>query len=95
LRIRGRHGSWSDRSGADRGGLHVPGRDVLDATVDWAEGRITGRELLVSAGLAVGLSLVGGGAAKLGANALRRLARTGLAAGAGGRLPQDMNLVKV
>jgi hypothetical protein len=26
--------------------------DVLDATVDWAEGRITGRELLVSAGLA-------------------------------------------
>jgi hypothetical protein len=68
--------------------------DVLDATVDWAEGRTTGRELLVSAGLAVGLSLVGGGAAKLGANALRRLARTGLTAGAGGRLPQDMDLVK-
>lgn len=69
--------------------------DVLDATVDWAEGRITGRELLVSAGLAVGLGLVGGGAAKLGgANALRRLARTGLTAGGGGRLPQDMNLVK-
>jgi len=68
--------------------------DVLDATVDWAEGRTTGRELLVSAGLAVGLSLVGGGAAKLGANALRRLVRTGLTADAGGRLPQDMDLVK-
>jgi hypothetical protein len=88
--------------------------DALDATVDWAEGRITGRELLVSAGLAVGLSLVGGGAAKLGADALRRLAprlqgvrpgpgqlqrgvdlpKTGLPAGAGGRLPQDMDLVE-
>jgi hypothetical protein len=69
---------------------------------------------LVSAGLALGLSVVGGGAAKVGAKALQRLEprirdfvadagrqpdlhlpRTGsAAAGAGGRLPQDMNLVK-
>jgi hypothetical protein len=88
--------------------------DTLDATVDWAEDRISGRELLVSAGLALGLSVVGGGAAKVGAQALQRLGprvrdffadagrqpdlhlpRTGSAAAdAGGRLPQDMNLVK-
>ena len=87
--------------------------DVLDTTVGWAEGRISGRELLVSAGLTLGLSFVGGGAAKLGAKALERmgprlrqlvadagqaglnLPRTGsVAAGAGGRLPQDMNVVR-
>jgi hypothetical protein len=45
----------------------------LDATVDWAEGKISGRELLVSAGLALGLSVVGGGAAKVGAKELQRL----------------------
>jgi hypothetical protein len=49
--------------------------DTLDATVDWAEGKISGRELLVSAGLALGFSVVGGGAAKLGAKALERLGR--------------------
>jgi hypothetical protein len=89
------------------------GADALDSTVDWAEGRIGGRELLVSAGLALGLSVVGGGAAKLGAKALERLGprlrqlvadagqpgrslpRTGSpSAAAGGRLPQDMNVVR-
>jgi hypothetical protein len=87
--------------------------DVLDTTVDWAEGRITGRELLFRAGLAVGLSVVGGGAAKLGAKALERLGprlrqlaadagqpgrslpRTGFPSpAAGGRLPQDMDVVR-
>jgi hypothetical protein len=87
--------------------------DVLDTAVDWAEGRITGRELLFRAGLAVGLSVLGGGAAKLGAKALERLGprlrqlaadagqpgrslpRTGFpSAAAGGRLPQDMDVVR-
>jgi hypothetical protein len=81
--------------------------DALDATVAWAEGNISSRQLLVSAGSAIGFSVVGGGAAKLGAKALERLAprlhqlagpsvpRTGPpAVGAGGRLPQDRDLVK-
>ena len=80
------------------------GGDALDATVAWAEGGITGRQLLVSASLSIGLAVVGGGAAKVGAKTLQELdprvhglvnlARTGSAVGAGGRLPQDMGLVK-
>jgi hypothetical protein len=49
--------------------------DVLDATVDWAQGRISGQQLIVSTGLALGLSVVGGGAVKLSAKALERLGR--------------------
>jgi hypothetical protein len=80
------------------------GGDALEATVAWAEGGITGRQLLVSASLSIGLAIVGGGAAKVGAKTLQELAprvhglvnlaRTGSAVGAGGRLPQDMGLVK-
>ena len=48
-------------------------RWVSERVVDWAEGRTSGRQLLVSAGLALGFSVVGGGAAKVGAQALQRL----------------------
>jgi hypothetical protein len=47
--------------------------DVLDTTVDWAEGRIGGRELLFRAGTAILLTAVGGAAAKVGAKLLERL----------------------
>jgi hypothetical protein len=47
--------------------------DVLDTTVDWAEGRISGRELLFKAGTAILLTAAGGAAAKLGAKLLERL----------------------
>jgi hypothetical protein len=46
--------------------------DTLDTTVDWAEGKITGRELLFSAGVSIGLAAVGGAAGK----AVTRAART-------------------
>jgi hypothetical protein len=46
--------------------------DALGATVDWAEGRITGRQLLSRAGLAVGFSVVGG-VGKLVGKGLERL----------------------
>jgi hypothetical protein len=39
--------------------------DALNATVEWAEGRTSGRQLLVAAGLALGLSVVGGGEEEL------------------------------
>jgi hypothetical protein len=47
--------------------------DALDATVDWAEGKITGRQLLFRAGLAVGFSVVGGAAGRLVGEGLERL----------------------
>jgi uncharacterized protein DUF6883/type VII secretion system ESX-1 substrate len=47
--------------------------DVLDTTVDWAEGKISGRELLFRAGTAILLTAAGGVAAKVGAKLLERL----------------------
>jgi hypothetical protein len=47
--------------------------DVLDATVDWAEGRISGQELLFQAGAAILLTAAGGIAARLAARYLARL----------------------
>lgn len=47
--------------------------DALDSTVDWAEGRIDGRELVFRAGLAIVTSVAGGALLKLGAEALERL----------------------
>jgi hypothetical protein len=48
--------------------------DALDATVDWAEGKLSGRQLLFRAGLAVVTSVAGGVVAKVGAEAMQRLA---------------------
>jgi hypothetical protein len=47
--------------------------DILDTTVDWAEGRISGQELLWRAGAAVLLAAAGGAVAKVGAKLLERL----------------------
>jgi hypothetical protein len=47
--------------------------DVLDTTVDWAEGKISGREFLFRAGTAIVLTAAGGAAAKVGAKLLERL----------------------
>jgi type VII secretion system ESX-1 substrate len=46
--------------------------DALDRTVDWAEGRITGRQAIFRAGTAIILSVAGAGVAKLGVKALER-----------------------
>jgi hypothetical protein len=48
--------------------------DALEATVDWSEGKITGRQLLVRAGVAIGFSVAGGAAGKLVGKSLERLA---------------------
>jgi hypothetical protein len=48
--------------------------DALDGTVDWAEGKITGRQLLFRAGVAIGFSVVGGAAGKVVGKGLERLA---------------------
>jgi hypothetical protein len=47
--------------------------DALDSTVYWAKGTISGRDLLIQSGTALGLSVVGGAAAKAGVKALERL----------------------
>jgi hypothetical protein len=47
--------------------------DVLDTTVDWAEGKISGQALLWRAGTAIVLTVAGGVVAKLGAKLLERL----------------------
>jgi hypothetical protein len=47
--------------------------DVLDSTLDWAEGKISGQELLWRAGTAIVLTVAGGVVAKLGAKLLERL----------------------
>jgi hypothetical protein len=70
------------------GAVALGAADVLDTTVDWAEGRISGQEVLWRAGAAIVLTAVGGAAAKLAA---RYLARLGprvrrLLGGGGGRL---------
>ena len=49
------------------------GGDALASTVDWAEGRITGRQLLVEGGLSIGLSLGGARLAKPALTGARRL----------------------
>jgi hypothetical protein len=48
--------------------------DALEATVDWAEGKITGRQLLFRAGVAIGFSVAGGVAGKVIGKGLERLA---------------------
>jgi hypothetical protein len=48
--------------------------DALDTTVDWAEGRISGREFAFRAGFAVGTAFAGGLAVKLGGKVLDKLA---------------------
>jgi hypothetical protein len=48
--------------------------DALDATVDWAEGRISGTDLLISAGTSIALALGGAAVVKLGAKVFERLA---------------------
>ena len=47
--------------------------DALEATVDWAEGRITGRQLLFRAGVAIVFSTAGGVAGKVVGKSLERL----------------------
>ena len=48
--------------------------DALAATVDWAEGRITGRQLLFRAGVAIVFSAAGGVAGKVVGKSLERFA---------------------
>jgi hypothetical protein len=62
--------------------------DVLDSTVDWAEGKISGQELLFQAGTAILLTVAGGIAARLAARYLARLGPKlrDLIGGRGGRL---------
>lgn len=48
--------------------------DTLDTTVDWAEGRIGGRELAFRAGFAVATAFAGGLAVKFGGKVLDKLA---------------------
>ena len=48
--------------------------DALEATVDWAEGRITGKQLLFRAGVAIVFSAAGGVAGKVVSKGLERLA---------------------
>jgi hypothetical protein len=48
--------------------------DALDTTVDWAEGRIDGTELLISAGTSIALALSGAMVVKLGGRIFRKLA---------------------
>ena len=62
--------------------------DVLDTTVDWAEGKISGQELLWRAGVAIILTAAGGAAAKVAGRLLERLGPRvrRLLGGGGGRL---------
>ena len=48
--------------------------DALDTTVDWAEGKIDGTELLISAGTSIVLALAGAAVVKLGGKIFRKLA---------------------
>jgi uncharacterized membrane protein YphA (DoxX/SURF4 family) len=48
--------------------------DALDTTVDWAEGKIDGTELLISAGTSIVLALAGAVVVKLGGKIFRKLA---------------------
>ena len=48
--------------------------DALDTTVDWAEGRIDGTELLLSAGTSIALALGGAMVVKLGGKLFKKLA---------------------
>jgi uncharacterized membrane protein YphA (DoxX/SURF4 family) len=48
--------------------------DVLDTTVDWAEGRIDGTELLIGAGTSIALALAGAMVVKLGGKLFKKLA---------------------
>ena len=48
--------------------------DTLDTTVDWAEGRISGRELAFRAGFALATAFAGGVVAKFGGKVLDRFA---------------------
>jgi hypothetical protein len=48
--------------------------DTLDTTVDWAEGRISGRELAFRAGLALATAFAGGLVVKFGGKVLDKLA---------------------
>jgi hypothetical protein len=48
--------------------------DALDTTVDWAEGRISGREFAFRAGFALATAFVGGLAVKFGGKVLDKLA---------------------
>ena len=48
--------------------------DALDTTVDWAEGEISGTELLLSAGTSIALALGGAVVVKLGGKLFRKLA---------------------
>jgi hypothetical protein len=48
--------------------------DALNSTVDWAEGKISGSQLLFRAGVAIGFSAAGGIAGKVAGKALERLA---------------------
>jgi hypothetical protein len=48
--------------------------DALDSTVDWAEGRISGREFAFRAGFAVATAFAGGLAVKFGGKVLDKLA---------------------
>lgn len=64
--------SWWTGVGAAAGGLMMTAGgliwgagDILDTTVDWAEGKITGQELLIGAGISLGLSLIPFGVGKL------------------------------
>jgi hypothetical protein len=48
--------------------------DALDTTVDWAEGKIDGTELLISAGTSIALALSGALVVKLGGRIFKKLA---------------------
>ena len=50
------------------------GGDALATTVDWAEGRIDGTELLLSAGTSIALALGGAMEVKLGGKLFKKLA---------------------
>jgi hypothetical protein len=70
------------------GAVALGAADVLDTTMDWAEGRISGQELLLRAGAAILLTAAGGAAAKVAGKLLERLAPQvrRLLGGGGGRL---------
>ncbi|WP_062441136.1 WXG100 family type VII secretion target [Herbidospora daliensis] len=57
------------------GALYGTG-DALNTTVDWAEGKITGQELLFRGGLAIGLSVVGAGVGVVALKAMEKVAPT-------------------
>jgi hypothetical protein len=48
--------------------------DALNSTVDWAEGKVSGSQLLFRAGVAIGFSAAGGVAGKVAGRGLERLA---------------------